>query len=282
MGTHFKRSIFDEHIQAKVVGWAMHVKKRWPITVEPMARVLMAQLPPLLLLHLLLMGFSLVKLIRTSSREPAAEIDMMKENFAKLLLGEDMSGGGKGVYTALAISNAITNLSASVFGELRRLEPLSSQKKALWQREMYWLLSISDSIIDFVPTTQQSPDGCGYEVMATQPKADLSLNLAALKKLDSMLIGMLDEFCNTEFWYVDSGVILAEGEAYSSGVCGGRPSIRQEEKWWLPYPKVPSNGLSEDVRKRLQQCRDCTYQLIKAALAINSNVLTEMEIPNAY
>lgn len=39
------------------------------------------------------------------------EIDLMKERFAKLLLGEDMSGGGKGVSTALAISNAITNLS---------------------------------------------------------------------------------------------------------------------------------------------------------------------------
>lgn len=35
----------------------------------------------------------------------------MKERFAKLLLGEDMSGGAKGVCTALAISNAITNLS---------------------------------------------------------------------------------------------------------------------------------------------------------------------------
>lgn len=35
----------------------------------------------------------------------------MKELFAKLLLGEDMSGEGKGVCTALAISNAITNLS---------------------------------------------------------------------------------------------------------------------------------------------------------------------------
>lgn len=38
---------------------------------------------------------------------------MMKERFAKLLLGEDMSGGGKGVCTALAISNAITNLSGN-------------------------------------------------------------------------------------------------------------------------------------------------------------------------
>ncbi|KAL7142813.1 hypothetical protein ABFS83_08G149500 [Erythranthe nasuta] len=37
-------------------------------------------------------------------------MELMKENFAKLLLGEDMSGGGKGVSSILALSNAITNL----------------------------------------------------------------------------------------------------------------------------------------------------------------------------
>jgi hypothetical protein len=39
---------------------------------------------------------------------------MIKERFAKLLLGEDMSGSGKGVCTALAISNAITNLCGMI------------------------------------------------------------------------------------------------------------------------------------------------------------------------
>lgn len=43
------------------------------------------------------------------------EAELMKERFAKLLLGEDMSGGRKGVCTALAISNAITNL-AGIYG----------------------------------------------------------------------------------------------------------------------------------------------------------------------
>ncbi|KAF9611780.1 hypothetical protein IFM89_034978 [Coptis chinensis] len=38
-------------------------------------------------------------------------VEMMKERFAKLLLGEDMSGGGKGVSSALALSNSITNLA---------------------------------------------------------------------------------------------------------------------------------------------------------------------------
>lgn len=43
-----------------------------------------------------------------------SEIEQMKERFAKLLLGEDMSGGGKGVSSALALSNAITNLAGTL------------------------------------------------------------------------------------------------------------------------------------------------------------------------
>jgi hypothetical protein len=39
-----------------------------------------------------------------------AELQLIKERFSKLLLGEDMSGSGKGVSTSVAISNAITNL----------------------------------------------------------------------------------------------------------------------------------------------------------------------------
>lgn len=43
-----------------------------------------------------------------------SEMELLKERFAKLLLGEDMSGGGKGVSSALALSNAITNLAGIV------------------------------------------------------------------------------------------------------------------------------------------------------------------------
>ena len=39
----------------------------------------------------------------------------MKERFSKLLLGEDMSGHGKGVSSALTLSNAITNLACFFF-----------------------------------------------------------------------------------------------------------------------------------------------------------------------
>ncbi|XP_058090747.1 rop guanine nucleotide exchange factor 1-like [Magnolia sinica] len=214
-----------------------------------------------------------------------SEVEMMKERFAKLLLGEDMSGSGKGVCTALAISNAITNLSATVFGELWRLEPLAPQKKTMWHREMDWLLCVSDSIVELIPSLQDFPGGGTFEVMVTRPRSDLYVNLPALKKLDAMLIGMLDTFQDTEFWYVDRGVIVADADElspYPSSSSSGRPSIRQEEKWWLPCPRVPPNGLSEDARKRLQQCRDCVNQILKAAMAINSSVLAEMEIPDVY
>ncbi|PON61531.1 PRONE domain containing protein [Trema orientale] len=211
-----------------------------------------------------------------------SEVEMMKEKFAKLLLGEDMSGGGKGVCTALAISNAITNLSATVFGELWRLEPLAQQKKEMWRREMELLLCVSDSIVELVPSKQQFPGGGTFEVMVSRPRPDLYMNLPALKKLDAMLLSILDGFCNTEFSYVDRGVALDDSNDDNGYMIGGRPSIRQEEKWWLPYPKVPPNGLSEDARKRLLQCRECTNQILKAAMAINSDVLSEMEIPRAY
>ncbi|XP_062199752.1 rop guanine nucleotide exchange factor 1-like [Phragmites australis] len=214
-----------------------------------------------------------------------SEVDMMKERFAKLLLGEDMSGSGKGVCTALAISNAITNLSATVFGELWRLEPLAPARKAMWTREMEWLLSVADSIVELIPSIQELPEGGGqFEVMVPRPRSDLYMNLPALKKLDAMLLAMIDGFKETEFWYVDRGIVVEDsgGPFPSSSSSCGRPSVRQEEKWWLPCPRVPPKGLSEDARRKLQQSRDCANQILKAAMAINSDVLAEMEIPEMY
>ncbi|KAH7692315.1 PRONE domain-containing protein [Dioscorea alata] len=216
----------------------------------------------------------------------ASGVEMMKERFAKLLLGEDMSGGGKGVSTALAISNAITNLSATVFGELWRLEPLAPQKKSMWFREIEWLLCVSDYIVELIPSLQEFPGGGSYEVMVPRPRSDLYMNLPALKKLDAMLLAMLDGFRDTEFWYVNRGIMAADdeddsGDTYQSSSFR-RPSLRQEEKWWLPCPKIPPKGLSGGARKRLQQCRDCANQILKAAMAINSGVLADMEIPDVY
>ncbi|GKC21373.1 Rop guanine nucleotide exchange factor 12-like protein, partial [Tanacetum coccineum] len=57
---------------------------------------------------------------------------------------------------------------------------------------------------------------------------------------------------------------------------------REEEKWWLPTPKVPPDGLSDLTRKWLQFQKDSVNQVLKAAMAMNSHVLTEMEIPESY
>ncbi|KVI06995.1 Plant specific Rop nucleotide exchanger, PRONE [Cynara cardunculus var. scolymus] len=170
------------------------------------------------------------KLKKMGSR--ISEMEMMKERFAKLLLGEDMSGSGKGVCTALAISNAITNLCATAFGQLWRLEPLRSEKKQMWQREMECLLCVSDHIVELIPSWQTFPDGIA-------PEAD---GAGSFRK----------------------------------------PLQRHQEKWWLPVPRVPAGGLQEDTRKQLNHKRECTNQILKAAMAINNIALSEMEVPESY
>ncbi|KAK1366934.1 Rop guanine nucleotide exchange factor 1 [Heracleum sosnowskyi] len=122
--------------------------------------------------------------------------------------------------------------------------------------------------------------------MVTRPRMDLYVNLPALKKLDGMLLSILDGFRDTEFQYVDRGGILVNGndqnESHPCSPFSRRCSVRLEEKWWLPFPKVPPRGLSDNTRKRLQQFRECTIQIFKAAVAINTCVLSEMEIPDVY
>uniref|UniRef100_A0A6M2EH97 PRONE domain-containing protein n=1 Tax=Populus davidiana TaxID=266767 RepID=A0A6M2EH97_9ROSI len=201
------------------------------------------------------------------------EMEQMKERFAKLLLGEDMSGGGKGVSSALALSNAITNLAASVFGEQRRLEPMSPERKARWIREIDWLLSVTDHIVELVPSQQKSKDGSNMEIMVTRQRNDIHMNIPALRKLDAMLLDSLDNFKDqNEFYYVSRDSPESEK--------GG--TKRTDDKWWLPTVKVPPDGLSERATKFIQYQKDSVNQVLKAAMAINAQILSEMEIPENY
>ncbi|CAB4269998.1 unnamed protein product [Prunus armeniaca] len=206
-----------------------------------------------------------------------AELEMMKERFAKLLLGEDMSGSGKGVCTAVTISNSITNLYATVFGQNLRLEPLNPEKKAMWKREMNCLLSVCDYMVELIPYPKICKMGQKW-----RPRSDLYINLPALQKLDAMLIEVLDSFQDTEFWYAEEGSMSSNSKRSGSGSFRRVIVQRNEEKWWLPIPCVPPGGLSEKSRKHLKHKRDSSNQIHKAAMAINSSILAEMEIPDSY
>ncbi|CAO2820065.1 unnamed protein product [Amaranthus hypochondriacus] len=198
-----------------------------------------------------------------------SDVDTMKEKFAKLLLGEDVTGGRKGISSALALSNAITNLAASVFGELWKLEPLSEERMAKWRKEMDWLLSPANYMVELVPAKQSGANGRTFEIMTPKARADVHINLPALQKIDSMLIEFLDSMVGTEFWY-------AEGNSRKEGRGG---SSRQSKRWWLPSPRVPAAGLSETARKKLLSQGNMVHQVFKAAKAINENVLLEMPVP---
>ncbi|KFK26197.1 hypothetical protein AALP_AA8G215300 [Arabis alpina] len=210
---------------------------------------------------------------RRSKQNRKSDIEAMKERFAKLLLGEDMSGGGEGVTSALALSNAITNLAASMFGEQLKLQPMYPETKENWRKEMNWLLSVVDHIVQFVPSKQASKNGGFTEIMVTKQRDDLLTSIPALRKLDSVLLETLDNFKDQkDFWYVPRDVEDTENHG----------DWKRDENWWLPTVKVPSDGLSEESRRLLQNQKDSVAQVLKAAMAINAQVLSDMHIPENY
>lgn len=197
------------------------------------------------------------------------DVETMKEKFAHLLLGEDITGGSKGVSTALALSNGIKNLAASIFGELWKLEPLPEEKKDKWCRELDWLLSPTNYMVELVPAKQNGANGRTLEIMTPKARADIHINLPALKKLDTMLIEALDSMVNNEFWYEEVG----------SRAEGRNKTTTESKRWWLPSPQVPKSGLSDTGRQKLLSRGKVVHQIFKAAKAINENVLLDMPIP---
>ncbi|XP_057435916.1 rop guanine nucleotide exchange factor 12-like isoform X1 [Lotus japonicus] len=198
-------------------------------------------------------------------------MEQMKERFVKLLLGEDMSSGGKGVSSSLALSNAFPNLAVAVFCEQKCLELMLPERKARWRKEIDWLLSVTDYVVEMVHTQQKSKDGSSMEIKTTRQQTDLHMNIPALRKLDNMLIDCLDNFRDqNEFYYVSK-----DADKDSS-------KRKNDDKWWLPTPKVLVEGLSDAVRRFLQYQKDFMNQVLKAAMAINAQTLLEMEIPESY
>lgn len=62
------------------------------------------------------------------------------------------------------IIDFIETFAASVFGEQSRLEPMSVKRKERWKKEIDWLLSVTDYIVEFVPSQQKTKDGSKMEV----------------------------------------------------------------------------------------------------------------------
>ncbi|KAD4585275.1 hypothetical protein E3N88_22876 [Mikania micrantha] len=161
--------------------------------------------------------------------------------------------------------------TSSVFGEISRLEPMSPDNKARWHKEIDWMSSVTDHIVEFVPS-KQNTNGITMEIMITRQRSDVRGNIPALKKLDGMLMECLDNFKDqNEFTYESKD----DARSKSS-------RKREEDKWWLSTPKVPPKGLSDVARKWLQFQKDSVNQVLKAAMAMNAHILTEMEIPESY
>lgn len=155
-----------------------------------------------------------------------------------------------------------------------RLESLPYEKKLMWNQEIDCLVSVCDYI--FEPISTEPTD---HPQM--RPRSDIANNLPALKKLDNMLQTMIEGFQATEFWYLEKQKLpTSKGGAMGSIRWASNP--KNVDKWWLPLPCVPSNGLSEKTTENLIRTRKCADQIYKAAHTINSIVLSEMEVPQIY
>ena len=73
-----------------------------------------------------------------------------------------------------------------------------------------------------------------------------------------------------EFWYVSRDADESE------------QGSQRDDKWWLPTVKVPPEGLSDVSRKCMQFQKESVNQVLKASMAINAQILSEMEIPENY
>ena len=88
----------------------------------------------------------------------------------------------------------------------------------------------------------------------------------------------------TEFWYIDQSMSRPESsQPLQSSSARSSSGSSCADRWWLPTPKVPPlHGLSSESRKHLQHQRECVNQILKAALAVNAQVLSEMNVPIAF
>lgn len=67
------------------------------------------------------------------------------------------------------LPTCLFTLLATLFGQVWRLEPLELGKKLMWRREMGWILSVSDHIVELMPSWQTFPDGSKLEVSLISP-----------------------------------------------------------------------------------------------------------------
>lgn len=79
--------------------------------------------------------------------------------------------------------------AASVFGEIKRLEPMSPERKARWRKEIDWLLSVTDHIVELVPSKQTGKDGTNMEVCIIFPTYPLDYTyLDSNVQFDSVMV----------------------------------------------------------------------------------------------
>jgi hypothetical protein len=172
----------------------------------------------------------------TAARTTETEVEEMKARFSRMLLGEDLSGGDQARTGAMTISNAITNLAAGTFGEMRRLEPLPESNVTTWNRELEWYITPTQHIVVREADWKELPGGERVEIMVSRQRRDIAETLPALLEADLAIQGILES-------YAERGFSYRKRDQTDAAAKGGR--------WWTEVPVIPEGGLADAERGKL-------------------------------
>ena len=162
---------------------------------------------------------------------------------------------------------AITNLAAGVFSEMKRLQPVEPKTHSKWKRELEWLLLPLSQIVVLEPGHHLLSNGNRVSVMKQALREDVRLHLPRLRACDDDLLRVMSRFSAAEIDVEWNEQALAVGKV-------GR--------WWMEQPTFLSMPLDARTVAAVIECVSCVVEALKMVRSINNDIVRRMIVPDSY
>lgn len=191
-------------------------------------------------------------------------MELMNERFSKFLMGDAVFGRGKGVSSALALSNSITNMSG-IYTGIQCPHMYKIIKHSFWS---YYL----ETSFNFGCFTEFVKCSFHFQIVMGIRALGCRVQEIAMVILCDWLRGRICAISPTlNGWQPDGGSfeniqgdgIWCEDRSMANSSKERGNQQRQKHKWWLPTPKTPHGGLSDNTRKFMLNQRIVMKPLLK-------------------
>ncbi|GER54744.1 Rop guanine nucleotide exchange factor [Striga asiatica] len=211
------------------------------------------------------------------------DIDIMKEKFAKLLLGDDVTGKARSVSAELALSNGGVGI-LTIFSQLACLQ--SAQKLSSSPR---WIsdhsfsnFRMSDSMSNDHKPCTVNLDSIGL-LQGVDDNPDPSTTRVPFISTPAWDKVKKKHIRNHGYWQLvltwGPARVVVDALQNTDRTEDSLDSMVDTEFWYTKVGSEAEVGLSNIDRKRLLHKGKLVYQVFKAAKSINENILAAMPIP---